>query len=147
MWHIYFQLITNNDMSYSIISGKSRLWLGLLVLLTNLSACGHPAQRRLEGRWIGETIENIDPSFLAAATGWAKGTSFEFTGERLTVIIPAEEPRVGSYTIASVHDDRISIQAKRADGTLDSVDLRLQDEHSLQWMLPNGASLRLRKSN
>jgi hypothetical protein len=134
-------------MSYSITYRKSRLWLGSLVLLSTLSACGHPAQRRLQGRWIGETIENIDPSFVAAATGWAKGTSFEFAGERLTVIIPAEEPRVGTYTIASVHEDRIMLQAKRADGTLDPVDLRLQDEHSLQWMLPNGASLRLRKSN
>ena len=134
-------------MSYSITSGKSKLWLVSLVLLSTLSACGHPAQRRLQGRWIGEAIENVDPSFIAAATGWAKGTSFEFSGERLTVIIPAEEPRVGTYTIASVRDDQIMLQAKRADGTLDPVELRLQDEHSLQWILPTGASLRLRKSN
>ena len=134
-------------MSYSRACKKAGFWLTSLVLLSALSGCGHPAQRRLQGRWIGETIENIEPSFVAAATGWAKGTSFEFAGERLTVIIPAEEPRVGTYTIASVHEDRIMLQAKRADGTLDPVDLRLQDEHSLQWMLPNGASLRLRKSN
>ncbi len=134
-------------MCYSIPDKKTKLWLGSLVVLAALSACGHPIERRLQGRWIGETIENVDPTFLAAATGWAKGTSFEFTGERLTVIIPAEEPRIGTYSVASVRDDRIMLQAKRADGTLDPVDLRLQDEHSLQWMLPNGASLRLRKSN
>ena len=124
-----------------------RFWLVSLTLAVTLGGCGHPAQRRLQGRWIGETVENVDSSFVAAATGWAKGASFEFNGERLTVVIPAEEPRVGTYTIASVHDDLITLQAKRADGTLDPVELRQQDEHSLQWMLPNGASLRFRKSN
>ena len=121
--------------------------LGLLVSLAGVTACGHPIQRRLEGRWIGESIENVNQAFLAGATGWAKGMSFEFSGERLTVIIPAEDPRTGTYTVASVHDDRVTIQAKRADGTLDPVDFRLQDEHSLQWLLPSGASVRLRKAN
>lgn len=104
-------------------------------------------QRRLEGRWIGESVENVNSSFLAAATGWVKGTSFEFAGERITVIIPAEDPRTGTYSVASVHDDRVMLQAKRADGTLDAVDLKLQDEHSLQWLLPSGALIRLRKAN
>jgi hypothetical protein len=104
-------------------------------------------QRRLEGRWIGESVENVSSSFLAAATGWAKGTSFEFSGERLTVIIPAEDPRTGTYSVAAVHDDRVTLQAKRPDGTLDALDLKLQDEHSLQWLLPGGASLRFRKAN
>ena len=121
--------------------------LGLFVALAAVTACGHPVQRRLEGRWIGESIENVDQSFLAGATGWAKGMSFEFAGDKLTVIIPAEEPRTGTYAVASVHDDRVILQAKRPDGTLDPVDLRLQDEHSLQWMLPSGASVRLRKAN
>lgn len=119
-------------------------WLVALVLVT---ACGHPAQRRLQGRWIGESVENVDPSLLAAATGWVKGTSFEFSGEQITVIVPAEEPKTGTYSIASVHDDSIQLQAKRADGTQDPMTLRLQDEHSLQWILPNGALLRFRKSN
>jgi hypothetical protein len=104
-------------------------------------------QRRLQGRWLGESVENIDPAYLAAATGWAKGTSFEFTGDRMTVIIPAEEPRSGSYSIGSVRDDRIAIQAKRLDGTLDAVELRLRDEHSLQWVLPSGAAIHMRRAN
>jgi hypothetical protein len=126
---------------------KSYLRLICLLLLGFMTACGHPMQRRLQGRWLGESLENVDQSFLAAATGWVKGTSFEFEGDRLTVIIPAEEPRSGTYTINSVRDNRIEIQAKRIDGTLDAVALRLEDEHSLQWILPSGASINMRKGN
>jgi len=104
-------------------------------------------QRRLEGRWLGESVANVDQPFLAAATGWAKGTSFEFAGDRLTVIIPAEEPKSGTYTIGSVHDNRVALQARRVDGTIDPVDLRVDDEHSLQWVLPNGATIQMRKAN
>ena len=128
-------------------SGSSLARLALTLALVAVTACGHPVQRRLEGRWIGESIENVDQSFLAGATGWAKGMSFEFAGDKLTVIIPTEDPRTGTYTVASVRDDRVTLQAKRPDGTLDPVDLRLQDEHSLQWILPSGASVRLRKAN
>src|SRR6185436_7180619 len=35
--------------------------------------CGHPAQRALEGRWFGDTVENFDPTETALATGWARG--------------------------------------------------------------------------
>ena len=104
-------------------------------------------QRRLQGRWLGESVESVNSSFLAAATGWAKGTSFEFSGDRLTVIIPAEEPRSGTYTIGTVHDDKVALQARRLDGTLDPVELRMDDEHSLLWILPSGASIRMRKAN
>jgi hypothetical protein len=124
-----------------------RIWIAGIALSAALSACGHPIQRRLEGRWIGESIENVDSSLLAAATGWTKGTSFEFSGERLTVIIPSEDPRSGTYSVASVKNERISLQAKRPDGTIDPLELRMQDEHSLEWLLPNGATIRFRKSN
>jgi len=104
-------------------------------------------ERRLQGRWLGESVENIDQAFLPAATGWVKGTSFEFSGDRMTVIIPAEEPRSGTYTISSVHDNRVAMQAKRTDGTVDPVELRVDDEQSLQWMLPSGVAIRMRKAN
>jgi hypothetical protein len=126
---------------------KAYMWLGTLLILVTISACGHPMQRRLQGRWLGESIENVDQSLLAAATGWAKGASFEFTSDRMTVIIPAEEPRSGSYTVDSVRDDRIALRATRADGTVDPFELRLDDERSLRWMLPNGTAIHMRKGN
>ena len=104
-------------------------------------------QRRLQGRWVGESVENLDPSFLAAATGWVKATSFEFAGDRMTVAVPTEEPRSGTFEIGSVHEGKIALLARRADGTVDRVDLRLDDDHSLRWMLPNGSTIHLRKSS
>lgn len=117
------------------------------LLMLAAVGCGHPTQRKLQGRWIGESIDNVPQEMLAAATGWVKGTSFEFAGDQLTVTIPAEEARTGTYTISSVHDGRILLQAKRFDGTVDPVELRLHDEHSLQWSLPSGVAVRFRKSN
>ena len=58
-----------------------------------LSGCTHPAERALEGRWDGQSVENFDQESIAAASGWARGTSFEFEGNRLKVTVPAEEPR------------------------------------------------------
>jgi len=130
-----------------LLPSKGKILVISSILLAFASACGHPMQRRLQGRWLGESVENVNSSFLAAATGWAKGTSFEFSGDRLTVIIPAEDPRSGTYIIGTVHDDKVALQAKRLDGTLDPVELRMDDEHSLLWVLPNGASIRMRKAN
>jgi hypothetical protein len=130
-----------------LVCPKVSKWLGFALLLTSMYACGHPMQRRLQGRWLGESVENVDRSLLASVTGWAKGTSFEFSGDRITVVIPAEEPRSGSYSIESVRENLIAVRAKRNDGTLDSIELRLEDEHSLNWVLPNGAAIRMRKAN
>jgi hypothetical protein len=65
-------------------------FLPMLPLLVISSGCGHPVQRSLEGRWLGEAVENFQDSQLAAATGWARGLSFEFAGSNVTVAVPAE---------------------------------------------------------
>jgi hypothetical protein len=63
----------------------------LAALMLGVAGCsGHPVQSKLAGRWHGESVENVDGEVLAAATGWAKGASFEFAGSTLTVAIPAE---------------------------------------------------------
>jgi hypothetical protein len=128
-------------------SKKARIWLISTGFLVLASACGHPMQRRLQGRWLGESVDNVDQPLLAAATGWAKGTSFEFAGDRMTVIIPTEEPRSGTFDIGSVHDDKIALLAKRPDGSVDRVELKLDDDHSLRWLLPNGSAIHMRKAN
>ncbi|HWZ90859.1 MAG TPA: hypothetical protein VNW92_18485, partial [Polyangiaceae bacterium] len=62
--------------------------LGLIALgaflLTGLTGCGNPIARKLEGRWLGESVENFDAKDVAAATGWARGLSLEFSGTHLT---------------------------------------------------------------
>ena len=53
--------------------------------IAGLTACGHPVQNKLEGRWVGDSVENFDDGHVAIATGWAKGASFEFSGATITI--------------------------------------------------------------
>jgi hypothetical protein len=109
--------------------------------------CGHPVQRKLEGRWVGEAVENFDDRDMAAATGWAKGTSMEFSGSSLTVAVPAEEPRSGPYKVVSVHQNDVSIAVTRSDGATDKVHFKLDDDHNMRWMLDGSRSIVLRRED
>jgi hypothetical protein len=109
------------------------------------SACGHPVQKKLEGRWLGDAVENFDDSHVAAATGWAKGTSLEFAGSTVTVSIPAEEPRSGKYKVARVRDTDVELAVVREDGRTDKARFKLDDEHSIRWMLGDGRAVVLRR--
>jgi hypothetical protein len=118
------------------------LALGLLT-----AACGHPVQKKLEGRWLGESVENFDDAVVASATGWAKGTSMEFAGSTITVAIPAEEPRSGKYKIVKVHNTDVELAVNRDDGKTDRAFLKLDDEHSMRWMLAGGRAVVMRREN
>lgn len=109
--------------------------------------CGHPVQRQLEGRWFGDSIENFAPEELSAATGWARGLSFEFSGAALTVAIPAEEPRTGAYRVTSVHHSDVRLAVDRKDGKKDTMRLKLDDDRSLRWMLDETRSIVLRRED
>ncbi|MBX3128276.1 MAG: hypothetical protein KF718_16245 [Polyangiaceae bacterium] len=129
-------------------TGNRARWVGGLCLVTAiavLNGCGHPVERKLSGRWVGESVENFDDKDVAAATGWAKGTSMEFAGSSLTVAIPAEEPRTGPFKIVKVHNSDVSIAVTRRDGTVDRVRFKLDDEHSIRWMLGESRSIVLRR--
>ena len=109
-------------------------------------ACnGHPVQKKLAGRWHGESVENVDGEVLAAATGWAKGASFEFSGSSLTVAIPAEEPRSGNYEVVRVRKDDVRLAVKRDDGNVDHLELKLDDERNLRWLLGDGRAVVMRR--
>lgn len=122
---------------------KPPVWLIGVVIAC--AGCGHPIQRKLEGRWLGDSVENFDDEWVASATGWVKGASLEFSGSSITVAIPAEEPRVGEYQVASVRQDRLKLSVMRPDGTLDQMELRLDDEQSMRWMLDDSRSVVLRR--
>jgi hypothetical protein len=115
------------------------------VFILACSGCGHPVQKKLEGRWLGDSVENFDDGHVAAATGWAKGTSLEFAGSTLTVSIPAEEPRSGKYKVARVHNSDVELAVMRDDGRTDKARFKLDDEHSIRWMLGDGRSVVLRR--
>jgi hypothetical protein len=126
-----------------------RLRTGILSVFLSVAllGCGHPLERKLEGRWLGHSVENFDDRDMAAATGWAKGLLFEFAGQSLTVSIPAEEPRTGRYQVTSVHHNDVRLTVERKDQKPDTVVLKLDDEQSLRWMLGEGRSVVLRKEN
>jgi hypothetical protein len=107
--------------------------------------CGHPIERKLEGRWLGDGVENFGDDAVAAATGWAKGTSLEFSGSNVTVSIPAEEPRSGKYKVVSVRENDVDLTVARKDGAVDRVSFRIDDERSMRWMLGDGRSVVLRR--
>jgi hypothetical protein len=102
-------------------------------------------QRKLEGRWLGESVENFDSREMAAATGWARGLSLEFSGNRLTVAIPAEEPRVGKYKVASVHENDLQLAVTRADGAVDNASFKIDDPRSLRFMIGDNRAVVLRR--
>jgi hypothetical protein len=118
------------------------LILGSSVLL---AGCGNPVQRKLEGRWLGESVENFDAKDMAAATGWARGLSLEFSGTKLTVAVPAEEPRTGKYKVSSVHENDVQLAVTRADGAVDNASFKLDDERSLRFMLGDNRAVVLRR--
>ena len=110
-----------------------------------LAGCGNPVQRKLEGRWLGESVENFDAKDVAAATGWARGLSLEFAGARLTVAVPAEEPRSGKYKVASVHENDVQLAVTRTDGAVDTASFKLDDERSLRFMIGDNRAVVLRR--
>lgn len=110
-----------------------------------LSACGNPVQRQLEGRWLGESVENFEAKDMAAATGWARGLSLEFAGTRLTVAVPAEEPRTGKYKVASASANDIQLAVTRPDGAVDTASFKLDDERSLRFMVGDNRAVVLRR--
>jgi hypothetical protein len=117
----------------------------LLPMLAISTGCGHPVQRSLEGRWLGEAVENFQDSQLAAATGWARGLSFEFAGSNVTVAIPAEEARSGRYAVSSVHESDVRLAFTAKDGKTSSALFKLDNDHSIRWMLGQGRAVVLRR--
>lgn len=117
----------------------------LLLALVVTTGCGHPLSRKLEGRWFGSGVESFEQRELPAAVGWAKGVSFEFSGDKVTVAIPAEEPRTAPYRIASVHGSSVKLTVTRPDGNADPLSLRMDDDRSMRWMLDDVHSIVLKR--
>ncbi|HEX6764136.1 MAG TPA: hypothetical protein VF103_01635 [Polyangiaceae bacterium] len=122
-----------------------RKTLPLIAIAAASSGCGHPVKRQLEGRWFGESVENFEQRELPAVTGWARGVSFEFAGENVTVSVPAEEPRTAPYQVASVQRNDVRLAIQRPTGQKESMLLRLDDERNIRWMLDEHHAVVLRR--
>ncbi len=120
--------------------------IAVLLALPAVSGCDSSPKERLQGTWIGERVDNFQPHQAARAEGWARGTSFEFKGSRVTVSVPAESPRVGTYKIIEATEDQLLVSFLRPHGAKDDVTLRLEGEGKMRWMLGDGRSIVLRRA-
>jgi len=84
---------------------------------------------------MGESIENVDDEIIAAASGWARGTSLEFAGNALTVAIPAEEPRSAEDEGVSVHQNKVRLAVVQPGQKREELRLILDDGRSMRRML------------
>jgi len=100
-------------------------------------ACSKSPKDRLQGKWLGDSISSISPEQTADVTAWVKGTALEFKGDRMTVTIPAEQPRSGEYKIAKAEGKQLTLAVNREGGS-DTTTLAFADDGSLQWDVGEG---------
>jgi hypothetical protein len=120
--------------------------LALLVIVPAVAGCGKTPKDRLQGRWLGETIENVPVPHAAKAVGWVKGTALEFTGTKVTVMIPAESPRTGAFRVTSAEGDRVVVSFLREEGGHDEAEFQFVGERELRWRIGDGREIVMTKA-
>jgi hypothetical protein len=125
---------------------RCRHWV-LLAICLEAVGCAHPAERALAGRWLGEAVENFDQDELAEATAWARGTMLEFKSSHVTVAIPSEESRTGTYVLSSVADRSVKLRVLDLEGQESDLELMVDDEQHLRWVLGEGRAVVMKRED
>ena len=94
---------------------KTPLLSFVLVSLALAAGCGKSPADKLAGKWVGDRIDNVSADDVARATGWVKGTSFEFAGDKMTVTIPSEPARKGTFKVAKAEGEKMTLAISRGD--------------------------------
>lgn len=105
------------------------------LLAATLVACGREPREKLQGDWEGIAIDGLTPEQQAKADGWVKGTKLQFIGNKVTVAMPAESPRSGTFRVAQADGDRVRVQFKRPEGGADLAEFRFAKDGTLRWHL------------
>jgi hypothetical protein len=84
---------------------------------------------------LGTRFESLNGSVSAAQAGWARGTALSFSGSTLTVKLPGEHARAGTYRVVSNNDGVIELSVLGHDGHEDRTHLTLETERLLRWHL------------
>jgi hypothetical protein len=119
--------------------------LAIALTLPAAAGCEKTPRDRLQGRWMGEGVENVPEAQLPKVTGWVKGAVFEFSGSKVTVTIPAESPRTGQFKVAKVEGDRVTVAFIREEGSRDEAEFRFVGEDSLRWNIGSGREVMLQR--
>jgi|SRR6185503_11280185 len=125
---------------------RLRTALALAITLPAVAGCEKSPRDRLQGRWLGESIENVPATQLLKATGWVKGTAIEFQGSRVTVTIPAETPRTGTFKVARAEGDSLLVSFLREEGGRDEAELQLVGDQTLRWRIGSGREIVMLKA-
>ena len=117
--------------------------LAALCLLVLVAGCDRNPRERLQGRWRGESIENVSGAQVEKARDFVRGMEFDFDGAKVTVTIPAESPRSGAYRLERTEGDRMLFSfAKRDAKERQEAWLRLaHNDSELRWRLGDGAEV------
>lgn len=107
--------------------------------------CGKSPRDKLQGTWVGESVQKVHPSQAERAQGWVKGTRVEFAGNKVTVAIPTESARSGTYRVAKVEGDEMDMVFKRPEGGEDTTRMRVGKDGKLVWALGGGTELVMTK--
>ena len=110
-----------------------------LALWVFLCSCSKSAEEKLAGKWVGERIDNVSADRVAEATGFIKGTTFEFSGDKLTVSVPAEASRTGVFRVLRADGDQVVVSVARPDGaTHDETMLTMLSDKTMRWDVGQG---------
>ena len=116
-----------------MLSRRSAMLALVAVAATSVVGCGREPRERLQGKWRGIGIEGLAGDQEAKADGWAKGPRLEFAGNKVTVTMPAESPRSGTFRVAQADGDKLKVQFKRPEGGEDLTDFKFDKDGTLRW--------------
>jgi hypothetical protein len=120
--------------------------LALAITLPVVAGCEKSPKDKLQGRWLGESIENVPAAQITKSTGWVKGTAIEFQGNKVTVTIPAESPRTGTFKVARAEDDALLVSFMRDEGGHDEAEMKLVGDQTLRWRIGDGREIVMLKA-
>jgi hypothetical protein len=123
-------------------SKRAAGWLVVGLAMISLVGCSKGPQERLQGKWVGDSINNIPPEQEARATGWARHTSFLFEGNKMTVALPAGESRTGDYKVERSSGNKVTLKIDRGNGETDEATLTMVNENAFKWDIGNDRSVK-----
>jgi hypothetical protein len=112
-----------------------------------LTGCETTPKERIQGKWVGERVENFPAGHAERAQGWVSGSSFEFDGSRVTVSIPAERPRQGTYKIKQATEAGLLVAFLRPHGASDDVAFQFEGADHMRWLLGDGRSIVMKRAD
>jgi hypothetical protein len=115
-------------------------------LMVSLTGCSKGPTDRLQGKWVGESIDNIPPDQEPRASGWARHTSFAFEGDKMTVSLPGGESRTGTFKVERVSGHRVTLRVDRGAGEPDEATLTLLGDNSFRWDIGNDRGVKFSRA-